>query len=191
MASTKPSKKTITAQLPAIESISSFLCVFGAELPEQPSEASAPETDGHFLDNLEPLLDLSPAMAVPAAAILVPEIVRSKVTAISRETLRVQVTLASGLVVSAEPFQWGGKMLMKVQDTAENAQLTRGEKISVGQLAKRALTACGLILPTAVLKRPRTSTVVETAAAAEAQLETLADRLEGITAQLEGLSAAE
>lgn len=51
----------------------------------------------------------------------------------------------------ASPFQWGSKMLMKV----EGEGLDRGARIAVGHAAKRAIKAAGLILPEAVLKRPR------------------------------------
>lgn len=51
----------------------------------------------------------------------------------------------------ASPFQWGSKMLMKVE--AEG--LDRGSRIAVGHAAKRAIKAAGLLLPEAVLKRPR------------------------------------
>ena len=51
----------------------------------------------------------------------------------------------------AAPFQWGSKMLMKVE--AEG--LDRGARIAVGHKAKSALRTAGLTLPEAVLKRPR------------------------------------
>ncbi len=51
----------------------------------------------------------------------------------------------------AAPFQWGSKMLMKVE--AEG--LDRGSRIAVGHKAKSALRTAGLTLPEAVLKRPR------------------------------------
>ena len=51
----------------------------------------------------------------------------------------------------ASPFQWGSKMLMKVE--AEG--LTRGDRIAVGHAAKKALKAATVLLPEAVLKRPR------------------------------------
>lgn len=51
----------------------------------------------------------------------------------------------------ASPFQWGSKMLMKVE--AEG--LDRGSRIAVGHAAKKAIKAAGLLLPEAVLKRPR------------------------------------
>ena len=52
---------------------------------------------------------------------------------------------------TASPFQWGSKMLMKVE--AEG--LDRGSRIAVGHAAKRAIKTAGLQLPEAVLKRPR------------------------------------
>ena len=51
----------------------------------------------------------------------------------------------------ASPFQWGSKMLMKVE--AEG--LTRGDRIAVGHAAKKALKAATVLLPEAKLKRPR------------------------------------
>ena len=51
----------------------------------------------------------------------------------------------------AAPFQWGSKMLMKVE--AEG--LDRGARIAVGHAAKKAIRSAGLVLPEAVLKRPR------------------------------------
>lgn len=51
----------------------------------------------------------------------------------------------------ASPFQWGSKMLMKVE--AEG--LDRGSRIAVGHAAKKALKVAELALPEAVLKRPR------------------------------------
>jgi len=51
----------------------------------------------------------------------------------------------------AAPKQWGSKMLMNVE--AEG--LDRGSRIAVGHAAKRALKAAELVLPEAVLKRPR------------------------------------
>ena len=52
---------------------------------------------------------------------------------------------------TSAPFRWGSKMLMKVE--AEG--LDRGSRIAVGHAAKRAIKAAGLLLPEAVLKRPR------------------------------------
>ena len=57
----------------------------------------------------------------------------------------------------ASPFQWGSKMLMKVE--AEG--LTRGDRIAVGHAAKKALKAATILLPEAKLKRPRKPKVEE------------------------------
>ena len=57
----------------------------------------------------------------------------------------------------ASPFQWGSKMLMKVE--AEG--LTRGDRIAVGHAAKKALKAATVLLPEAKLKRPRKPKVEE------------------------------
>ena len=51
----------------------------------------------------------------------------------------------------AAPFQWGRKMLMKV----EAAGLDRGARIAVGHAAKKALREAQLELPKAELVRPR------------------------------------
>ena len=86
---------------------------------------------------------------------------------------------------TASPFQWGSKMLMKVE--AEG--LTRGDRIAVGHAAKKALKAATVLLPEAVLKRPRKAkveeAVVEAAPAAEVveggvELESLDEALEAV-----------
>lgn len=100
-------------------------------------------------------------------------VVKPSVVSINPETLAVSVQVDAVRVVEAVPFQWGGKMLMKVVGVNT---LTQGEKISVGQLAKKAIKAAGLVLPTAELKRPRKNSgvnVVEAEAAAEEQLSAL------------------
>jgi hypothetical protein len=51
----------------------------------------------------------------------------------------------------ATTFQWGSKMLMKVDDEF----MDRGTRIAVGHAAKKAIRTAGLVLPEAVLKRPR------------------------------------
>lgn len=51
----------------------------------------------------------------------------------------------------ATTFQWGSKMLMKVDDEF----MDRGTRIAVGHAAKKAIRSAGLTLPEAVLKRPR------------------------------------
>jgi hypothetical protein len=66
------------------------------------------------------------------------------------EKLVVRGTLGE-VAFEASPFQWGAKMLMKVE--AEG--LTRGDRIAVGHAAKKALKAATVLLPEAVLKRPR------------------------------------
>lgn len=57
----------------------------------------------------------------------------------------------------ATTFQWGSKMLMKVE--AEG--LDRGTRIAIGHKAKSAIKAAGMLLPEAVLKRPRKPKVEE------------------------------
>ena len=66
------------------------------------------------------------------------------------EKIVVRGTLGE-VAFEASPFQWGSKMLMKVE--AEG--LTRGDRIAVGHAAKKALKAAAVLLPEAVLKRPR------------------------------------
>ena len=70
----------------------------------------------------------------------------------------------------ASTFQWGSKMLMKVNDEL----MDRGTRIAVGHAAKKAIRTAGLTLPTAVLKRPRkpkTEPVPEVEPAPEAPTE--------------------
>ena len=57
----------------------------------------------------------------------------------------------------ATTFQWGSKMLMKVDDEF----MDRGTRIAVGHAAKKAIRSAGLVLPEAVLKRPRKPKVEE------------------------------
>ena len=54
--------------------------------------------------------------------------------------------------------QWGSKMLMNV--AAEG--LDRGTRIAIGHAAKKAVKAAQMVLPEAVLKRPRKAKVEET-----------------------------
>ena len=58
---------------------------------------------------------------------------------------------AGEVAFEATTFQWGSKMLMKVE--AEG--LDRGTRIAIGHKAKSAIKAAGMLLPEAVLKRPR------------------------------------
>jgi len=66
------------------------------------------------------------------------------------EKLVVRGTVGE-VAFEASPFQWGSKMLMKV----ESEGLTRGDRIAVGHAAKKALKAATILLPEAQLKRPR------------------------------------
>jgi len=72
------------------------------------------------------------------------------------EKIVVRGTLGE-VAFEASPFQWGSKMLMKVE--AEG--LTRGDRIAVGHAAKKALKAATVLLPEAKLKRPRKPKVEE------------------------------
>jgi hypothetical protein len=76
--------------------------------------------------------------------------------------------------------QWGSKMLMNV--AAEG--LDRGTRIAIGHAAKRAVKAAQMVLPEAVLKRPRKAKTEE--AAPEAPV---AEPVEG-GVELESLDAA-
>jgi len=70
---------------------------------------------------------------------------------------------------TASPFQWGSKMLMKVE--AEG--LDRGSRIAIGHAAKKALKVAELALPEAVLKRPRKAKVETEPVQAEVGVEEL------------------
>jgi hypothetical protein len=75
-----------------------------------------------------------------------------KVTEVSQIDGKLTVFGTVGEIpFTASPFQWGSKMLMKVE--AEG--LDRGSRIAIGHAAKRALKVAEMALPEAVLKRPR------------------------------------
>jgi hypothetical protein len=62
----------------------------------------------------------------------------------------VRGTFGAGLTAfEAVPFQWGGKMLMKVSADG----LDRGTRVAIGIKSKAALRMASLALPVAVLKR--------------------------------------
>jgi len=77
--------------------------------------------------------------------------------------------------------QWGSKMLMNV--AAEG--LDRGTRIAIGHAAKRAVKAAQMVLPEAVLKRPRKTKVEEAAPIAAPAVEAVDGGVE-----LESLDAA-
>ena len=79
---------------------------------------------------------------------------------------RVSGTVGSEAPIDfvATTFQWGSKMLMKV----EAAGLDRGARIAVGHAAKKALREAQLELPKAELVRPRKAKVEAVEAAPEA-----------------------
>ena len=81
----------------------------------------------------------------------------------------------------AAPKQWGSKMLMNV--AAEG--LDRGTRIAIGHAAKRAVKAAQMVLPEAVLKRPRKAKTEEAAVDATPVAETVEGGVE-----LESLDAA-
>lgn len=77
-----------------------------------------------------------------------------KVLDVNAETLQVTCEIGESTFI-AEPFRWGGKMLMKVTTLGEGQTLDRGTRIAIGQKAKGAIKAAALSLPVAELKRPR------------------------------------
>jgi len=101
-------------------------------------------------------------------------------TPIVRGTFGAELT-----AFEAVPFQWGGKMLMKVSADG----LDRGTRVAIGIKSKAALRNCGVALPAAVLKRaskvtevvavqpaaPATEPIVEPPAMLLADLQTTAD----------------
>ena len=58
----------------------------------------------------------------------------------------------------AEPKRWGSKMLMNVKADG----LDRGVRVAIGHRAKAAIRAANLVLPEAVLVRPRKAAVEAT-----------------------------
>lgn len=77
-----------------------------------------------------------------------------KVLDVNAETLQVTCEVGEAKFI-AEPFRWGGKMLMKVKTLEEGQALDRGTRIAIGQKAKGAIKAAALVLPKAELVRPR------------------------------------
>ena len=73
------------------------------------------------------------------------------------EKIVVRGIVGEAMLFEASPFQWGSKMLMKV----EGEGLSRGDRIAVGHAAKKALKAATILLPEAKLKRPRKPKVEE------------------------------
>ena len=55
------------------------------------------------------------------------------------------------LPFEATTLQWGGKLLIHVGTEG----FDRGTRVAIGHRAKAAVKAAGLVLPEAVLKRPR------------------------------------
>lgn len=82
-----------------------------------------------------------------------------RVTTIDAATKVVSGT-CDGKDWSAAPFQWGGKMLMKITDEFREG-FSQGEKVSIGRAAKNAMRTANVEIPTAVLKRPRVPKPVE------------------------------
>jgi|GEM_PF-3121991 len=86
----------------------------------------------------------------------------SNVKVVSVDSVTLNVVLdVDGQAVTAAPFQWASKMLMKV-----GGNLDRGTRIACGARAKAAIKKAGLSLPVAVPKRPRKAKEAETAATA-------------------------
>lgn len=105
----------------------------------------------------EPIVEQTTPPAIPTLIVVndPPKPQRPVVKNISADDLQVTLSLPDGREVVAGPFRWGRKMLMKVEQLGEGVELSRGERVSIGQIAKKALTAAGLVLPAAELKRPR------------------------------------
>ena len=77
--------------------------------------------------------------------------------------------LAGPVAFEAGPVRWGTKMLMKVT----GGDFDRGTRISIGHRAKAAIRLAGMVLPEAVLTRPRAPKVaaeVTTPAAAATEV---------------------
>ena len=66
----------------------------------------------------------------------------------------------------AKTLRWGSKMLMHVT----GGDFDRGTRVSIGHRAKAAVKAAGMVLPEAVLKRPRKAKEAETATVTVAPL---------------------
>lgn len=64
--------------------------------------------------------------------------------------------LVDEVAFEATPVRWGQKMLMKVS----GAEFDRGTRISIGHRAKAAIRLAGMVIPEAVLTRPRKPKVV-------------------------------
>jgi hypothetical protein len=64
--------------------------------------------------------------------------------------------LVGDIAFEAEPKRWGSKMLMNVKADG----LDRGVRVAIGHRAKAAIRAANLVLPEAVLVRPRKEVVV-------------------------------
>lgn len=98
---------------------------------------------------------------------------------------RVSGTVGSEAPIDfvATTFQWGSKMLMKVDDEF----MDRGTRIAVGHAAKKAIRSAGLVLPEAVLKRPRKAKVEAVEAAPTPSEAPVGDvELTSLDAALEG-----
>jgi hypothetical protein len=80
--------------------------------------------------------------------------------------------------------QWGSKMLMNV--AAEG--LDRGTRIAIGHKAKAAIKAAEMVLPEAVLKRPRKAQVEVAAPTTDASADVVLPAEGGL--DLESLDAA-
>jgi len=84
-----------------------------------------------------------------------------KVVSVDPVTLNVVLDV-DGQAVTAAPFQWASRMLMKV-----GGNLDRGTRIACGARAKAAIKKAGLTLPVAVPKRPRKPKEAEATGPAE------------------------
>ena len=89
----------------------------------------------------------------------------SEIVAIEDGNIVVRGTVGE-VPFEAVTLRWGGKMLMH----AHGGDFDRGTRVSIGHRAKAAVKAAGMVLPEAVLKRPRKAKEAETTTATVAPL---------------------
>lgn len=80
----------------------------------------------------------------------------SEVVAIEDGNIVVRGTVGEA-AFEAVTLRWGSKMLMHVK----GGDFDRGTRVSIGHRAKAAVKAAGMVLPEAVLKRPKKAVEAE------------------------------
>ena len=90
----------------------------------------------------------------------------SEVVAVEDGNIVVRGTVGEA-TFEATTLRWGSKMLMHVK----GGDFDRGTRVSIGHKAKSAIKAAGMVLPEAVLKRPRKVETVTVAVEPTLQLE--------------------